>query len=166
MFLGTGNLEVRLMNPNGVLVEIIVPARPVARPFEDFEDVVVSLGRDVYSEEVEVVTGVKFRSVVQWVSHSLNQTEMAQIRKIQNWRGAGRFVNLWPHEDQPQLQLRCDVHKVPTSPVNGKVNADLMEIEFRGLDTLERMANPLYDRVGRLFRRGSVTTTSKVFGIS
>lgn len=164
MFLGTGKLEVRLMNPDGTVAEVIVPSRPTARLFQDFEDVIDDYGLDIDKSPITVFKGVKFRAVWQWVSHKSNQTQMANVRKIGNWRSAGKFINVWPHQDMPQIQLRCEVTRHSTSPISGQVAGDVMEIEVQGLDLLERKPNPLYDRVGKLFRRGSVNTTARSFG--
>lgn len=164
MFLGTGKLEVRLMNPDGTVVETIVCPRPTERIFEDFEDIYSTLPTNVYGQAEDIFEGVRFRLHARWVCHANNIADMAKIRKIGNWRIGDQFVNLWPHADQPQIQLRCKVRKHPTTPVNGKTNADIMELEFVGMDTLERMPNPLYDRVGKLFRRGSVNTAARSFG--
>lgn len=166
MFLGTGKLEIRLMRADGTKVETIVPARPSERVYQDFDPVVTTLPANSFGRVREIVTGYQFRAVYRWISTSHNQTDMAAVQKIGNWRriDEDRYIELWPHEDQPQIHVRCEVIRHTQTPLSGKVTADVIELELLGLDTVERKPNPLLDRVSKLHRRGSVNTTARVFG--
>ncbi len=164
MFLGTGKLEIRLMHPAGTAVKTIVPVRPSERISEDTEDVVTQLPQNAFGEQEEIFQAVRFRAVYRWISHKFNQSEMAKILEIGNWRGSSRFVNVWPHEDQPQLQFRCKVVRCSLVPLGGKTHGDVIELELFGLDKFANKPNPLYDRLGKVFRLGSIDTTARSFG--
>ncbi len=166
MFLGSGKLEFRLMKSNGTTSEAtIVPARPTDRLIEDFEPVIDVLPEDVDGFADEVIRGYRFRAQYRWFSHQHNQSEMAQIVRVGNWRGNdGRYIALWPHADQPQIQVRCTVRRCTVMPYSGKIGGDVIDLELSGIDLLERRPNPLLDRVGTVFRRRSLNTTARVFG--
>lgn len=146
MFYGTGKMSVKLLRANGTTEATIVLLRPTAREIEDFEEVFENLGPDQFGEPVDELRGVRFRGVYHFTGTAQNQSEMAQLMRVANWRGAGRKVRLWPHEEQTGIRVLCEVRGHRQQPLNGQIYGDRVTIEFRGLELLPLKPNPTLER--------------------
>jgi hypothetical protein len=125
--------------------------RPMRREFEDYEDVILSVGTDADGQSVEVYDGVRYHGTFVWRSHAGNQLQMADVIRVINWRGNGLLLDLMPHDDEPQQRVLCEVVRTSIKPFDGMLTAEDITIEFRGTAVLAKKPNPAFERNINLF---------------
>lgn len=148
MIFGTGKPSIKLLAATGAQAAVITLERPQRREVQDWEPVVQQLGQDQYGEPITVLRGYRFRCVIHWLATSRNTATMAQLLRVGNWRGGGRTVRFWPHEEQTAVRVRCEVVRCDVQPWSGLVAADEVVLELRGVDVVAQRPNPTLDRVG------------------
>ena len=155
MIYGTGAPIAKLTDESGAIAVTLTLPRPTRREANGFEDAVANLGTDADGNAVEDYLGVRYHGKYIWLSHAANQSDMATVQRLANWRGDGYYVLLVPHSEQT-LQIRCQVTRAGERPRDGKVTEEEITIELWGVDLLAKRPNPTYDRVRMVWRRGRI----------
>lgn len=155
MIYGLGGPVAKLLDADGVVIATITLERPTERPDEDFVDVIQSLGPDVNDEPVDMFKGVRFHGKYVWTGHDFNQTAMAAVLRVAEWRGNGRLVSLQLHTDET-LAVVCGTIKTEIKYLDGKLAAEEITMEIWGRDLLPHKPNLVYDRVYRAAGRGAI----------
>lgn len=142
MIYGQGAIRAVLLYPDGSTYATLDLTRPTRRETQDWEEIYYNYGTDADGQAVTELVGVRFHGVYVWTSHGDNQTAMADVLKLANWKGGDKAVRVYPHySDAPQIAIRCAIQSAKLTPLNGKVTGEEFRIELWGTDLLEAKPN-------------------------
>jgi hypothetical protein len=156
MIFGSGNCEITLLDSAGQSCGTIQPERPTRREKEDWEEVYQDLGTDLDGRPARVLRGYRYHGRYVWFSSAVNQSAMAQVLRIGNWTGGGRWARLSPHVDYKGILLPVTIESCELQPIAGKVGGEEIAIEFLGRDLLAQKPNPLIDILGGQWHRRGI----------